>query len=541
MAVVTPQTDLYLLKCPLEVDQQNQLTFNNQTAQYNYFFGLPKRGNTDFTYQRKDGVIRFNADIDEIREYNYCMYRNDAYSNKWFYAFITDMKYLNDGVTAVTIQTDVWQTWQFDITFMRSFIEREHVSDDTFGKHTVPENLETGDYVCNGQPTKYIYAKPSDGSAVILFQVTRVHLEKDGRVYEYPAATLGVHNGIPQGCYCFGIRLNSSNLGLLHSIVGTYDAFGAGDAIVAISLVPYSVIGWDSKHAHGAGGAQLSDTFLVPKDTWGVTNNILNTINRNTTIDGYTPKNNKLFTGEFNYLYVSNNAGGDITYNWENFTGGNVNFAVASALEQGGSVKIYPQNSLKSSSDIGDGWTEGLLGAKLPAISWISDYYLNWQAVNGNNIEIQTGISTVQFGLSMIGQSATTSVLDFASQVANTMQKVREAQMTPPQAKGNIATGDVTFSNQESGFTFRKMSVRAEYARQIDDYFTMFGYKVNRLKTINIKTRRYWNYIKCIQANIEGNIPQDDMNEIKNLFNTGITFWHDASKYLDYSQNNTIV
>ena len=63
--------------------------------------------------------------------------------------------------------------------------------------------------------------------------------------------------------------------------------------------------------------------------------------------------------------------------------------AVASALEQGGSVKIYPQNSLKSSNGIGDGWTEGLQGPKLPAISWISDYYLNWQAVNGTNTEIQ--------------------------------------------------------------------------------------------------------------------------------------------------------
>ena len=106
MAAITPSTDLMLLKCPLEEDQQNQITFTNATAQYNYFANLPKLSVDDFSYQRKDSTIRYSAHIDDIRGYNYCMYRNDNYSNKWFYAFITDMNYaalalgqLNYGVT----------------------------------------------------------------------------------------------------------------------------------------------------------------------------------------------------------------------------------------------------------------------------------------------------------------------------------------------------------------------------------------------------------------------------------------------------------
>ena len=69
----------------------------------------------------------------------------------------------------------------------------------------------------------------------------------------------------------------------------------------------------------------------------------------------------------------------------------------------------------------------------------------------------------------------------------------------------------------------------------------MFGYQVNSLKVPNITGRSNWNYVRCAQANIIGDVPQDDMNEIKKLFNTGITFWHNPSTYLDYSQNNTIV
>lgn len=60
------------------------------------------------------------------------MYQNENYSTKWFYAFIDDMKYINDSMTEISISTDVWQTWQFDLSFLESFVEREmcNVSDD---------------------------------------------------------------------------------------------------------------------------------------------------------------------------------------------------------------------------------------------------------------------------------------------------------------------------------------------------------------------------------------------------------------------------
>ena len=70
--------------------------------------------------------------------------------------------------------------------------------------------------------------------------------------------------GIPQGCYCFGIRMNSGTMGRLHNICGHYDADGAGEAIIAISLVPYDVIGWDT-----GSDSQGNNDYLVPKDTWG--------------------------------------------------------------------------------------------------------------------------------------------------------------------------------------------------------------------------------------------------------------------------------
>ena len=90
-------------------------------------------------------------------------------------------------------------------------------------------------------------------------------------------------------------------------------------------------------------------------------------------------------------------------------------------------------------------------------------------------------------------------------------------------------------------FTVDCLSVRAEVARSIDEYMSMFGYKVNRVKIPNITGRRNWNYVKTIGCYIEGDIPQSDMQEIKSMFDKGITFWHNPSTFMDYSQANDIL
>ena len=158
--LIVPSSRIILLKNPIEIDYANELTFASKEAQYNYFYNLPKLECEKATYQRKDEVVRFPTDpylegttYDDLIEYNYCMYQNDKWGNKWFYAFIKKVTFDNPGMSYIELETDVWQSWCFDITFKNSFIEREHVNDDSIGLHTIPENLETGDYIsCNLQP-----------------------------------------------------------------------------------------------------------------------------------------------------------------------------------------------------------------------------------------------------------------------------------------------------------------------------------------------------------------------------------------------------
>ena len=68
--------------------------------------------------------------------------------------------------------------------------------------------------------------------------------------------------------------------------------------------------------------------------------------------------------------------------------------------------------------------------------------------------------------------------------------------------------------------------------------FLCSGYQTNELKVPNINNRPYWNYVKTQGINITGNIPNEDLEIIKTLFNSGITLWHNPTYFLDYSRNN---
>lgn len=533
MAVIAPQTDLCLLKVPLEIDEVNQLTFTNATSQFNYFNSLPKISSDNFTYQRKDGTIRFPAHFDTIIEYNYVMYRNDAYSNKWFYAFITDMEYLNDNVTAISIKTDPWQCWQFDIEYKRTFVEREHVNDDTIGKNTIDEGLELGDYMINSsttlKPDKT--TKDSDNNSInwelpIVFQVT----ELINDLHDASGFYNSEYNRIFSGLYYFGCM----NLSDARIIIQAYASAGKSDAIVAIFLAPKEF--FNGSHKVTGGGK----TIYVPADSAYLTNLLdATTISRPTKLNGYTPRNNKLFVYPFSYVYVTNNAGIDTTFRYEDFESSTPKFFMAGALGQGCNIKLCP-SSYKGYTTNAEVFEYGVSGAKYPICAWSSDYYTNWVTQNAVNIGVTTASSVLSAGVNASYGNYAGAGSSLLSGIGGVMAQHYQAQIHPDQARGNTNCADI-LPGWRRYYTVDCMSVRAEVAATIDDFFSMFGYKVNRVKIPNVTGRANWNYVKTIGCYFGGDIPQADMQEIKNMFDNGVTFWHNPNTFADYSQNNAII
>ena len=540
MAVIAPNTEIYLIKTPIELDNENQLNFANATAQYNYFSSLPKVTLENATFQRKDGYIRWPASMESVLNYNYCMYRNKSHGNKWFYAFITNIEYASDSSCNISIKTDVWQTWQFDLTFKKCFVEREHVADDTFGLHTIPEGIEYGEYVVSSSSD--VGSAYNFTNCYLIAQVSQLC----DAMYSLYGSSTRIYGGLPQGTWFIAIygETNAELYQNFENFVRSYDAENLSNAIVAIFVAPKALV--------SVGEIPFSFPTEYGFDAYNVTATVdpstlgTYTITRNSTIDGYTPKNNKLFTSPYNYLMVTNNGGTDICYAWEDFNG-NASFTEKGIINQGCDIKLIPTNYKRTSTYSG-GYEWCINRQKFPTISWNSDYYLNWVAVNGKYQEVQAGLTGINFGMNVISGMLSGNVNQMvgalpslAQSVADQAQQIREAQMTPDSSKGNNNTGDLNYTLGKNCFTCYKMCIKAEYAKICDDYMTQFGYKVNSLKIPELNSRRYWNYVKTQGCNITGDVPQEDIEEIKGLFNRGFTIWHDPTKFLDYSQNNTIV
>ena len=538
MSAITPQTELRLLKCPLEEDNRHQLTFASAEAQYTYFNSLTSIDCDNFTYQRRDNIIRFPEHIDNILNYNYVMYQNEAYSNKWFYAFITKMEYVNDHMTYITIKTDVFQTWQFDIVYKKSFVEREHVNDDTIGKNTVPEQLETGEYMCNSKGSLY-----SSGNTVyIIIGATKEPEEIGFNVNKK-------YNGIFSGCQylAFEDEIGASNY------LRAMDSLGIGDAVVNVFLVPSGVCGtlsWDTINIDVGGGHSITTKYAkIPKSDTSTLLATSSDITKSITLDGYTPKNNKLYVFPYSYFYISNNSGVDAEFRYEDFVNNTASFKTYGSLTPGCSIRCVPLNYKKlSDSGTTNSFNSGITGPKYPICSWSTDLYRNWATQNTLNTTLHVAGSVIGIvggtALLATGVGVTAGLGLIGSGVGlaqSTIKEYYQHSFVPPQAQGNTNSGDVAFSTSKMDIPYYKMSVRKEYAEIIDNYFSTYGYKVNVTKLPNVTGRTYWNFVKTIDCNLEGEIPQEDINELKSIFNQGITFWHDTTKFLDYSQNNTIV
>ena len=524
--VVTPNSRIRLLKSPIELDERNQLTFSSLTAQTNYFLSLPYLEYDNCTYQRKDGVIRYQTDptsltYEDLLAYNYCMYQNTNYDNKWFYAFVTDVRYVNDGMTEIKIETDVMQTWKFEINYKPSFIEREHVNNDSRGANLLPEGLETGEYISQ------FVSDFSIGNSHIVMASTKHP--------SHPSSSTGTGGGIYGGIYSGVDYFIFNNLSDISQALNRMA--GSLDAIDSLFYCPDFITGYASAQFDSNGIAKVESTsnpssILVPLTP--------------SAIDGYTPKNNKLFTSPYIQYVLSNNAGGTMVYNLEDFkdSGNHLGeIKVRGVCTPGASVRAYPVN-YRISSDLSgnnDNNEYGLNLGKFPICSWPADVYTSWVVQQSANFTAQTIGAGLSLTRNAISKDAGGFIGNMFDHVASREVAEYEHSLVPIEARGNVNSGDVTYSIGKLTYTGYMMTIKRQYAEVIDEFFSMFGYKVNKVKTPNLDGRTNWNYVKTAGLNITGDIPQADMQKIKDIFDKGVTLWHNPSTFLDYSQSNTII
>ena len=540
MAVLEPQSNITLVNVPWDNNYQNVRNFNDIGAQNTYFSNLfPRINFEDYTYLRKNKSIRVGVGVDEIREYNYLYYNNG--DGKTYYCFIEDYNYISENVTELIIKIDVYQTYMFEYTILKSFVEREHVtlSSDVAGNYTFPEELETGEYISreftNVAETQNTYLIIQIGKNPYNNLETFNYTNKDG---------------IMQFGYMFAYKISeltdttSKEWNCFRDLIKKVRDQGISENIFAVYSVPYFVIG--ERYTNNLLEEKYPCMIKWDDTSYGTKNEIEKIFSPpfgenqfNYLGKTYTAKNNKLLTYPYKYLSVSNNVGSLNTYRYENFENGIPKFILKGVMSIGGSIKLIPENYNGQTRNE----NEGLMLGKYPQFMWGNDVYTNWLTQNAINVLgdfIDVGLTFTKSGISLVGGgpvAGTSYAFSGMQKIISNIGNIYKHSFAPNTISGNASGGDINSSSSQNTFIISHNEIKPEYAEIIDNFFEMYGYKINKLKVPETTSRKYWNYVKTIDINMEGNIPETDLTELKKIFNTGVTIWHTDNMY-NYSLNN---
>lgn len=447
----------------------------------------------------------------ETLDLNYMTFLNKGYSNTWVFAFITSIEWLSPETTRVHFELDIWQNNIYNCTMKPCFVERMHIpkSQDAIGGNLVNDSLETGEYIC-------AYHTESDfGDMEICIYATT---SPTGERLEY-----GLSNGVFRGTSLGHWPATDDGAASVKSTIDQYVDEGAIDAIVAFFMAPEICVNAGLK--------------TQPGPTQKLT-----TISMGTPFGGYTPKNKKLYSYPYLYLMMDNNCGQSNTLFFEYSSNANHNLTVnfLGTMSTTPGVLIYPTNYKGTSNN----YAEAITYQNFPMCSFNYDVYKSWLAYNQGTI----GIQAVSSGMSVIGSAIKgagagalggpagavaggaagllSGVVNAGMDVANMMNTMYQKDLEPNVLKGKAMNTNLNAGANLQQVDFYVMSITAEFAKRIDDYWTVFGYPVHDLATPTMKNRSSWDYVKTVGCGLTGKVDLDQLKKLRTIFDNGVFIWH---------------
>lgn len=513
-----PSSKIHFGTVPWNPSYRHVRYYPSRDAQYSSIMSMCGNGTDDYTYQRMDNslVVPYNAE--SLYGMNYCMFQNANYGSRWFYSFIPRIEYVNPTSSRLYLQTDFMQTWFPDCTVKSCMVEREHVNDDSIGAHIKDEGINPGELKCTYSAL--------DNNDMDCYMVVSSAVEplKDGTyVNNGGDRYMGVVSGTSLSVFLTVDQLKGFMTALSNN--------GQQDAISAVYMVPRSAI--PNIVAKNNGWGYWVDAASPTPST---------TLNYNlgfTNLDGYVPKNNKMFCYPFEYAEVTNFTGQTQQLRLE-FCGtpGTVSLEKTGGCDSNSRLYYIPVNYNGVNR-----FVEGCIQLdQYPTCNWVYQAFAN--AVGQSQVDIMgwktnslTELPLLNAGIDAgqaVGNAAlrldvpgmANAAIDGGQDLVNTYSAISKASRQPNTTRGgtNSTAGLVNIGSYTMGI--RKYTCRAEIARQIDDFFSVYGYLVSINKVPNITGRTSWNYVKTNGSAVTGRAPSDVLSMINALFDRGLTFWH---------------
>lgn len=586
MANFQPTGQILIGRVPFDNSYQHTMTFSDADAQREFFQSCCSQHLADgtYTYTRMNSAIRVPFNAEALYTYNYVMYQNYNYGSKWFYAFIVGCNYINENTTELVLELDVMQTWYFDYYLRQGFVEREHVENDAIGANLNPEPEAPFNLLVLNED-KQFYAE--DMTPVVQTNAIPQFGFDDGfpplpwNTYKaIGTSPLGgaMYNGIVNGCkYLVFEDLGNHNYGELFDYFLQLNQGGGAESISNVFMIPRHFIKGEIKTDGG---------YPILEDTYedGTVYETYYTSRPTTLDDGYVPRNNKLFTYPYCFCRVMDNSGAmtELRYELWHRQAEGYKLQLATAIEADAQCFIYP----KAYAGRADNIEQGINFPVTTKGSWTYSAYQTWSAQNSlanslsfmvnaamlmNPARVGLGAAVKALGVSAksIGKAAKAgkSLKGFrvgnalgaaadeaqaavskgdmigaglgALGLANLAGEVSRNSKIPDVQKG-MATGNSLYGAGLMWWSIQQVVIQKEFARIMDNFFDMYGYQVDRVKTPNRTGRQSWNYVKMANACHYGRVPAEDMAQINAIYDAGITFWH-TSDVGNYTLPNGIV
>ena len=179
----------------------------------------------------------------------------------------------------------------------------------------------------------------------------------------------------------------------------------------------------------------------------------------------------------------------------------------------------------------------------------VTDYLASYMQGHKNSIQANrnqiafTGAMNTASGVAGIAGSLASPVgtaSGVANGVVNTVQgagnavlqlqsinaQIKDISNVPPSIAKMGSNIAFDYGNNYEGYNIVFKQIKPEYQKKLSDFWHAYGYKVNELKVPNFHTRLSWNYVQTLNCRILADLNNEDLAELKAIFDNGITLWH---------------
>ena len=594
-------TDIRLLKgIPFSNDYKHTRWFDTKGQQETYFQSkVPVHTITNANFQKIEGknFIAVNKSVEELHNINYMIFKNSQYSNRWFYAFVTRLEYKQRNTTYVHFELDVFQTWKWDMDFKPSYVVREHCklwnSDGTPVVNTIDEGLDYGkeyDIVA-----EYNYRPMDNVRWLVIVSKSRI----DDGIYQgmifpsrsgvvQPLSYYLIPYNINTGFAYDFIDENNDQHTITDPVLALMDIYTNESTVNEIVSIYHTenigvpVIVNDIDELHGTIKLDTSSpdfTLIYPETISGdsITTRILHAheilefestkevIYSNKYSGFRNVSESKLLMYPYCVTTLDDFKGNRVDIKHEYINKNQLELISHGSLGTSNKVSFsisgYNHNGISSNASDRLSLENGCINNNPNDVPILTEYLSSFLQGNRNSLQnqknqyafngvvdtasgITTGIMSAMFG-NPVGavQGAVNAIKGGGNAMYNIkglQAKQQDIANKPPQISKMGSNTAFDYGNRYNGIWILKKQIKQEYIDKLTDFFNMYGYMVNKVKVPNFHTRQYWNYVQTESCVITGDFNNEDLNDLKAVFDRGITFWH-TDDVGNYSLSNGVL